>query len=384
MPAEWTDAELEQISAYIDTQLDDNERTALEARLAQDADLRRELDAMRQTAALLRSLPMIRAPRAFTLTPEMLGQTAVPALALSESARVVPMPRARPLRRVWWVPAASAAGVVLLAGVFLISQTNNSGAPSTDAVGVAQVSTNTPSPALEGSAYNTVVQAVATQPPTAMPSEITAMKTDEQAPIPPASVVSTVDNSAPQTQVMAAPIQSMNTSELPTAAPSDPAYFVPTQDALDNAPRSQPIEMLEAMGGAMSNQPAATEESASDGAMILPSSMSAPFGATGGDTAANPTSILDAAAGGGPAQTTGAVAGMDGINTDPNAPGFTVATLSPQQGTAVAQYSTPLSDEIVINTSPQSAAPSDKRGMSLWLEWLNVLTNWLRVLFPGS
>src|SRR5215207_7313870 len=126
MPAEWTDAEIENLSAYIDGQLEESDRTALEARLASDGDLRQELAAMRQTVALLRDLPTIRAPRAFTLTPEMVGQTVSP--TASAELRVLPSERPRPARRVWWVPAASAAGVVLLAGAFvLMQQTNSSG-----------------------------------------------------------------------------------------------------------------------------------------------------------------------------------------------------------------------------------------------------------------
>ncbi len=67
-PREW-----EALSAYLDNQLGSKERTLLEARLDADADLRTALDELRRTRAVLRSQPRLRAPRNFTLTPQMAG-----------------------------------------------------------------------------------------------------------------------------------------------------------------------------------------------------------------------------------------------------------------------------------------------------------------------
>lgn len=66
--------DLEALSAYADGRLAPAEREALERRLAAETDLRHGLEQIRTTRALLRSLPSVRPPRAFTLTPEMAGQ----------------------------------------------------------------------------------------------------------------------------------------------------------------------------------------------------------------------------------------------------------------------------------------------------------------------
>lgn len=58
----------ELLSAYIDGELTDAERLALEIRLDAEPDLRRELTTLRQTVALINQLPKLKAPRDFTLT----------------------------------------------------------------------------------------------------------------------------------------------------------------------------------------------------------------------------------------------------------------------------------------------------------------------------
>lgn len=62
-----TDREYELLSAYLDGQLSDSERSALEARLQHEPLLRRELEALRQTVMLVNQLPTLRAPRSFAL-----------------------------------------------------------------------------------------------------------------------------------------------------------------------------------------------------------------------------------------------------------------------------------------------------------------------------
>ena len=66
----------ELLSAYIDGALSPRERARLEARLAQDADLRARLESLQQTVALVRGMPPVRAPRNFLLTPAMARQPA--------------------------------------------------------------------------------------------------------------------------------------------------------------------------------------------------------------------------------------------------------------------------------------------------------------------
>ncbi|MBN1286698.1 MAG: hypothetical protein JXB47_14970 [Anaerolineae bacterium] len=70
------DRDLERLSAYIDDALAPEERRALEARLAENAALRADLDALRETVQLLHDLPPVRAPRNFTLDPEVYGRRA--------------------------------------------------------------------------------------------------------------------------------------------------------------------------------------------------------------------------------------------------------------------------------------------------------------------
>lgn len=77
-----TQFDLEQISAYLDKELDQAVQSRLDARLAADADLRAALEELRQTCLLLRRTPRRRAPRNFRLTPGMTGlRPPVPRLA---------------------------------------------------------------------------------------------------------------------------------------------------------------------------------------------------------------------------------------------------------------------------------------------------------------
>ncbi len=58
------------LSAYLDGALSSREKAMLEQRLARDPALRAELDHLRDTVALLRDLPRLKAPRDFTLDPQ--------------------------------------------------------------------------------------------------------------------------------------------------------------------------------------------------------------------------------------------------------------------------------------------------------------------------
>jgi anti-sigma factor RsiW len=102
----------ELLSAYLDGELDAEERARLETRLAADAGLRAELEALRRTVALVRDLPPQPLPRNF-----ILPQT------------TAPHPRLAPAVRPRWVApfltAATAAVsllfVAVLAGDMLLS-----------------------------------------------------------------------------------------------------------------------------------------------------------------------------------------------------------------------------------------------------------------------
>jgi anti-sigma factor RsiW len=65
--------DLEQLSAYLDGQLSQSDRTRLEIRIQSDPALASVLDEFRQTRTFLRRTPQRRAPRNFTLTPRMAG-----------------------------------------------------------------------------------------------------------------------------------------------------------------------------------------------------------------------------------------------------------------------------------------------------------------------
>jgi hypothetical protein len=62
------------LSAYLDGQLTPRESDRLEARLAEEKGLKETLIELRRTRQLLRAVPRLRAPRNFTLTPEMVGK----------------------------------------------------------------------------------------------------------------------------------------------------------------------------------------------------------------------------------------------------------------------------------------------------------------------
>ena len=65
--------DVELISAFLDGQLSQADKTRMEARLHLDADLAAILADLRQACAILRQTPRRRLPRNFTLTPRMAG-----------------------------------------------------------------------------------------------------------------------------------------------------------------------------------------------------------------------------------------------------------------------------------------------------------------------
>lgn len=69
-----SERDLELLSAYLDNELSETDRAALEQRLATESDLRRTLDELRATVRLLHALPPLKAPRDFTLDPAVYGR----------------------------------------------------------------------------------------------------------------------------------------------------------------------------------------------------------------------------------------------------------------------------------------------------------------------
>ncbi len=65
--------DIELLSAYLDRELSQKEKTRLVARIVKEPELARALEDMRQTRSMLRQTPHRKAPRNFTLTPKMAG-----------------------------------------------------------------------------------------------------------------------------------------------------------------------------------------------------------------------------------------------------------------------------------------------------------------------
>jgi hypothetical protein len=74
MNSQLSSRDWEYLSAYLDRQLKPKEIASLEARLSVDPIFSAALGELQRTRDALRSLPRMRAPRNFTLTPQMVGQ----------------------------------------------------------------------------------------------------------------------------------------------------------------------------------------------------------------------------------------------------------------------------------------------------------------------
>ncbi len=140
---DFTEQDLEKLSAYLDGMLDEPQRAALENQLAQDDTLRAELDALRQTIALVRALPILRAPRNFTLTAEMVSveipQQMPAPMPTPQTKRMVNFPAMTLLS------AAASFIFVVLGAVLLLSEGGTSTITS-EAPIIAALSTPTVEP----------------------------------------------------------------------------------------------------------------------------------------------------------------------------------------------------------------------------------------------
>ncbi len=72
------DRKLEAISAYLDEELPENERALIEKQLEADADLKAWYEQLKKSKMMLRSTPILRVPRNYFLSAEMVGQTEKP------------------------------------------------------------------------------------------------------------------------------------------------------------------------------------------------------------------------------------------------------------------------------------------------------------------
>jgi anti-sigma factor RsiW len=98
----------ELLSAYLDNAVTTGERARIEQAVSEDATIAWRLATLRETVALLRALPVLNAPRAFVLTPEMMGQSrAEPAVATGVVTQSERPARRPPVRQPasqpgWW------------------------------------------------------------------------------------------------------------------------------------------------------------------------------------------------------------------------------------------------------------------------------------------
>ena len=145
---------IEQLSAYLDNQVTAAERTRTETHLRDCATCQAELHSLRQTVTLLRALPRVRAPRAFTLSEAQVG---------------IRRPADRPAwlgGMVRWVGAVTA--IVLVAVVAATVLRPRSAAPSQT---IARVVTVAPAaPGLDAETPRTLTVEKA-QPENAAPAE---------------------------------------------------------------------------------------------------------------------------------------------------------------------------------------------------------------------
>lgn len=136
-----TDHDYELLSAYLDGMLTAAERAALEARLQTEPLLKRELAALRRTVALVKGLPVLKAPRNFILDASMVAAPVVQASRRDprRDPRIILFPAFSAL-------AAAAAVIMMVFGVsLLLSETSS----QQDQTQVALFALHTPTPAQE-------------------------------------------------------------------------------------------------------------------------------------------------------------------------------------------------------------------------------------------
>jgi len=192
--------DLELLSAYLDGQLNPSDAARLESRVASEESLRAVLDDLRSTRGLLRQLPSRRAPRNFTLIPQM--------------ARLKPpVPRTIPMFR--FVTALAAFLFVIsvaINGLVSFSASNLASAPAPAALGAAA-----PQSALQESAP-AAGQAPALPPAADNLTETSAPRLMSAAPM--ATETSTPEaalkSNAPQVQ-NSQPVNNQSSSPVPLA-----------------------------------------------------------------------------------------------------------------------------------------------------------------------
>jgi hypothetical protein len=102
-----SDRDFEALSAYLDGELAGKALARMEARLQTNQDLQEAYEKLQRTRTVMRSLPKLRAPRNYQLTPEMVGITQEP-------------PRAFPVLRLASVLATLILFLVFMGDIFML------------------------------------------------------------------------------------------------------------------------------------------------------------------------------------------------------------------------------------------------------------------------
>lgn len=265
-----SDNDLELLSAYADGALSDSERQQLEARLHAEPALQAELDALRETIRLIKSLPSLRAPRAYTLTREMVGLPAV------QPRRAIPFV----LTTAFSAVSAAAAVFLIVFGVLLNNQSSMPAATSN----VAMMATPSQSAAAR--------------------SEVTDELESETGLFADAVQQATVElQFSPSAANEIEP--GMDDGAAAAAPPLETMYFAP--DSMLTTPEIMPTFneetartmeqafMEDAAAGGMGGGAGDTADSATGGAMpedVLPPMMAAPFGSTASTFMPTPSKTL--------------------------------------------------------------------------------------------
>jgi hypothetical protein len=248
------DADLELLSAYIDSQLGDSERAALERRLAQEPVLRGVLDELRATVGLLHDLEPLRPPRSFML--------------------VVPATAPRRFWRFQWPAIASAlvALVCLLTFSYALIRSSGGGSTASAPAPAALQEATAPTAAAAGAAAPdsamrqspAMTAAPAAAAPTGAPAEAPAAPmaaaeaatAAEEATAAPAAAAPTA---APAEESTAGPA-----AAAPTAAPAEESTAAPMTAAEASTP--SPAIMASGGAGAIATAQPAAEAPAADSA----------------------------------------------------------------------------------------------------------------------
>jgi hypothetical protein len=227
---------------------------------------------------------------------------------------------------------------------------------------------------------------------TAMPSATAASTTGPLL----AQTDAKIEPSQDQSQASTVP-EEQTTQDEENVIPAPPvqgpaATFQPTQSS-DSQPMPEPVDATnEEFAPRMSASPTAAMYDVQPGSAIL--------------LATPTTDRLSVSAGGGMAETTGAyqtgdtvpidspvpemVTGMNSVNTNPDAPGFSVSTVAPVQETMIAQYHAPTDQTADTATTMIESLPTETVAVfaatesvsrpPIWIRWFNTLSDWLGML----